>query len=172
MSHTQCDATQRSRFELWGDEQWGHHRAGGINLPVPWYNTVFLINGGNCSRIWKGSIVLGTDSVLQIKDWALLRQWKGNSGLTAMTLCFEYRLLQLTTVAYSPPNSLQIVNLLYYFLPPRLFKCLHASYIHHTASDDIFHIFPFFSRLSTISVCCNTIIPRPLLNFLLTGLLL
>lgn len=45
MSHTQCDARQRSRFELLSSEQWGHRRAGGINLLA--YNTASLINGGS-----------------------------------------------------------------------------------------------------------------------------
>lgn len=57
---------------------------------------------------------------------------------------------------------------------PLLVECFRAVplFIRRAASCDIIHIFSFFSRLSTISVCCNTIIPRPLLNFLLTGLLL
>lgn len=45
MSHTQCDARQRSRFELLSSEQWGHRGAGGINLLA--YNTASLINGGS-----------------------------------------------------------------------------------------------------------------------------
>lgn len=51
MSHTQCDARQQSRFELWSSEQWGHRGAGGINLLA--YNAAFLINGGSGSTVWK-----------------------------------------------------------------------------------------------------------------------
>lgn len=51
MSHTQCDARQRSRFELWSSGQWGHQGAGGINLLV--YNAACLINGGRNSTVWK-----------------------------------------------------------------------------------------------------------------------
>lgn len=52
MSHTQCDARQRSRFELWSSEHWGHRGARGIN---PAYNAAFLINGGSGSAVWKNA---------------------------------------------------------------------------------------------------------------------
>lgn len=133
MSHTQCDARQRSRFELWSSEHWGHRGARGINLA---YNAAFLINGGSGSAVWKNATL--SNSLIECceKNNVLPDSGDHDNGqgrvVSTQSHCF------LTTPLNQTDSSV---------------------------------LFLLLAGLSMISICCNSILPRPLLSFLLTGLL-
>lgn len=135
MSHTQCDARQQSRFELWSSEQWGHRVAGGINLLA--YNAAFPINGGSGSTVWKmPHCLIARLGVAKRITCCLTRQTETMDRKE----CFQH-----SHIAFWPLFPLN--------------------------PTDSSVLFLLLARLSTISICCNSILPRPLLSFLLTGLL-
>lgn len=154
------------QWTMRSSQGWGHKSRGAVvqhSISYQWRKLQQGSHMQHCLRAWFNK---------QRKEWVgwLRRLYNGRGFLFAVQWhCFlHYCLFKSKTVTiYQAGWGMHFFNVsLILFL---IFSCCFYLY---PLSRRIFHIIFFSSRLPTISIYDNNIIPWPLLNFLLTGLLL
>lgn len=139
MSHTQCDARQRSRFELLSSEQWGHRGAGGINLLA--YNTASLINGGSGEHSLKNATLSNSSIECCEKNNVLPDSGERDNGqgwVVSTVILFYWKLFPFKqkdscALFLSFRRIVRAQNLLQFHplqAPPTFYSTLHPLPVH------------------------------------------